>query len=147
MKTYNNLYFVLCSSENIHLAYEKARKGKSKNKSVIEFEKNLQVNLYKLREEFINFSYMPLPLKRFTIRDPKSRVIHASAFKDRIVHHAIINILAPIYEKIFIYDSYASRINKGTHMALQRFDLFKRKVSSNGVLVRSGGGGGGGQFC
>jgi len=139
MKSYNNLYSILCSSENIRLAYEKARKGKSKNKSVIEFEKNLHVNLYNLREELMTFSYKPLHLKRFIIRDPKSRVIHASAFRDRIIHHAIINVLILIYEKIFIYDSYASRIDKGVHQALSRFDLFKRKVSRNGKRVRSGG--------
>lgn len=139
MRSYNNLYSSLCSSENLHLAYDKARKGKSNNKSIIEFEKNLQVNLYKLKYDLFNFSYKPLPLKRFIVRDPKIRVIHASVFRDRIVHHAIVNIIGPIYEKVFIHDSYASRIGKGVHQALLRFDLFKRKVSKNGKKVRGGG--------
>ncbi len=68
----------------------------------------------------------------FIIRDPKTRKICKSAFRDRIVHHAIVNILEPIYEKIFIYDSYANRKNKGQHKALERFYYFLRKVTSNG---------------
>ena len=140
MKSYGNFYAKLCSYDNLYLAYQKARKGKSKKNSVIEFERNLEQNLRRLQNELIKQTYKPLPLKRFIIRDPKTRVIHASNFRDRIVHHAIVNILSPIYEKIFIYDSYASRINKGTHPALKRFDYFKRKVSRNGMQIRSGGG-------
>ncbi len=113
MKTYKNLYVKICSKENLIQAYQKARIGKSKNASIIEFEKNLDTNLNKLREELITLTYKPIELRRFVIRDPKTRVIHASAFCDRVVHHAIINIIGPIYGKIFIYDSYASRIGKG----------------------------------
>lgn len=141
MKTYKNLYNILCSFENIRLAYEKARKRKTKKLSVIEFEKDLDNNLSTLRNELISFTYFPKKLRRFSIRDPKTRVIHSSAFRDRVVHHALINIIGPIFEKIFIYDSYASRLEKGTHNAIQRFDLFKRKVSHNGRRVKTWGGG------
>jgi RNA-directed DNA polymerase len=134
MKTHKKLYDKLCSKENLYLAYRKARKGKSKKASVIEFEDNLEENLNKLQEELLNLTYKPLPLKRFVIRDPKTRTIHASAFRDRIVHHAIINILEPIFEKIFIYDSYASRKDKGAHLAIKRFDYFQRKVTQNGCV-------------
>jgi len=137
MKTYNNLYRELCSEENLFLAYRKARKGKSKKKSVLEFEKNLDYELRTLREELLSKTYMPKPLKRFIVRDPKTRTIHASAFRDRIVHHLIIFIIRPIFERIFIYDSFASRIGKGTHSAIKRFDYFKRKVSRNGKCVKN----------
>lgn len=132
MKTYKNLYKKLYSFENLILAYKKARKGKTKKNYVIEFEKNLNKNLRNLQQELIKKTYNPKPLKKFVIRDPKTRKIYKSVFRDRIVHHAIINILEPIFEKIFVYDSYASRKNKGQHKALQRFDYFKRKVSNNG---------------
>ena len=138
MKTYNNLYKKLCSEENIFLAYRKARKRKSKKKSVLEFEKNLDYELKKLREELLSKTYEPKPLKRFIVRDPKTRTIHASAFRDRIVHHLIINLIGCIFEKIFIYDSFASRIDKGTHSAIKRFDYFKMRVSRNGELVKNG---------
>ena len=140
MKTHKNLYKKLCSIENLSLAYQKARRGKSKKISVIEFEENLSKEMEKLHLELTSFSYKPQQLRRFIVRDPKTRVIHASAFRDRIVHHALINLLSPIFDKIFIYDSYASRIDKGTHNAIKRFDYFKRKVSENGKLVRRRGG-------
>lgn len=136
MKTHKKLYAKLCLPHNLYLAYQKARKGKSKKDSTKEFDRDLEVNLKKLEEELKTFSYNPRPLKRFIVRDPKTRIIHASAFRDRVVHHALINLLGPIYEKIFIYDSYASRKNKGTHNALLRFNEFQRKVSQNGLVIK-----------
>jgi len=135
MKTHNNLYKNLCSIENLKLAFRKAKKRKSLKYYVIEFEKNLDQELLKLKSELEFLAYEPKSLKRFIIRDPKTRTIHASAFRDRIVHHALINIIGPIFEKSFIHDSYASRPGKGTHKTVQRFDQFKRKVSGNGKLV------------
>ena len=137
MKKHNNLYKKLCSHDNLVLAYRKARKGKSKKEYVVNFESNLINNLKILQEELINKTYSPSNLKKFIIRDPKTRTIHSSVFRDRIVHHAIINLLNPIYEKIFIYDSFASRKNKGTHNAVNRFESFVKKVSSNGRLIRN----------
>ena len=113
MKTYKNLYKKLCSKENLLKAYQKAKKGKSKKKGVIEFSNNLYCEIESLRNELLTLKYKPQELRRFIVRDPKTRIIHASAFRDRIVHHAIINILEPIYEKEFIYDSFASRKKKG----------------------------------
>ena len=136
MKTHNNLYKELCSKENLLKAYLKARKGKLKKKGVIEFSKNLEDEVNLLQKELLEYEYKPQELRKFIVRDPKTRKIHASAFRDRVIHHAIINILEPIYEKIFIYDSFASRKNKGSHKAVKRFDYFKRKVSCNGKLLR-----------
>jgi len=135
MKRHKSLYSKLCSDENLFLAYSRARRGKSRKQSVIEFDKNIEENLQELKEELVSLSYEPKNLKRFIVRDPKTRVIHASAFRDRIVHHAIVNLLEPIYEKIFICDSYASRKNKGTHTAIGRLDKFKQQVSQNGLIV------------
>ena len=136
MQTYNKLYGKLCSYENLLLAFKKTRKGKTKKQYVIEFERNLEFNLKVLQFELINKTYQPKKLKLFIIRDPKTRKICKSAFKDRIVHHAIVNLLEPIYEKMFIYDSYASRKNKGQHKALERFNHFVRKVSLNGKKLK-----------
>ena len=88
-------------------------------------------NLLELRNELIFHTYLPKPLKAFIVRDPKTRRISKSHFRDRVIHHALCNIVEPIFEKSFIYDSYANRINKGTHKAVERFDYFKRKVSKN----------------
>lgn len=134
MKRYNNLYEEIISEENLFLAYKKARKGKTTKPYVIEFEKNLKNNLKTLRIELLFHSYKPSPLETFIVRDPKTRKISKSEFKDRVVHHALVGIIEPIFDKSFIYDSYANRKGKGTLKALQRFDKFKRKVSKNGKL-------------
>jgi retron-type reverse transcriptase len=137
MKTYKNLYGKLCSIENLKLAFRKAKKRKSRKHYVKEFEANLVRELSILREELLLQSYKPKPLKRFIIRDPKTRVIHSSAFRDRVVHHALCNIMLPVFEKSFMFDSYANRKEKGVHKALKRFDVFLRRASKNGKLVKS----------
>jgi len=136
MKTYNKLYKKLYSKENLISAFRKARKGKSKKDYVVNFESELEKNLITLQRDLRLKKYRPSRLKKFVIRDPKTRTIHSSIFRDRIVHHSIVNLLQPIYEKIFIYDSFASRKNKGTHLAVERFEFFVRKVSSNGRRIR-----------
>lgn len=128
MKTYKHLYSQLCSYENLELAYKKARKGKTLKPYVVEFEKDLQNNLHQLERELRNETYKPRPLKSFILRDPKTRKISVSDFRDRVVHHALCNLLIPIYEKVFIHDSYANRIGKGTLAAIKRYDYFKRKT-------------------
>lgn len=131
MHTYNNLYNDLCSYENLELAFRKARRHKTLKKYVIEFEKLLEDNLLHLCKELKEQTYMPKPLETFILRDPKTRVISKSNFRDRIVHHAICNIIEPIFEKTFIHDCYANRINKGTLKAIERFDCFKAKATKN----------------
>lgn len=131
MKTYNGLYQELCSYENLLSAFKKARKRKSAKPYVLEFETNLEQNLKQLQYELLTEEYKPHPLKTFVIRDPKTRKISKSHFRDRIVHHAICNTIEPIFERTFIYDSFANQKGKGTHLALKRFDFFKRKVSKN----------------
>lgn len=130
-------YAELCSFRNLELAYRRARKGKNGKKAVQEFECDLERNILGLRNELETHTYEPKPLKRFVIRDPKTRLISASDFRDRVIHHALCNIIQPIFEKTFIYDSHANQIGKGTSKALGRFDLFKRKASQNGRVVNS----------
>ncbi len=132
MKTYPKLYDQICSINNLANAWRNARKRKTKKFYVIEFEKDVRNNLLQLREELLNQTYKPKPLVNFVVRDPKTRKISKSAFRDRIVHHAVVRVIEPIFEKIFIYDSCANRLGKGNLFALQRFDKFKRKVSENG---------------
>ncbi len=131
----DNLYSKLCADQNLKLAFKKARKKKTLKDYVIEFEEKLEENLSKLRNELIFHIYKPKPLENFILRDPKTRKISKSAFRDRIVHHALCNIIAPILEKEFIYDSYANRIGKGTFKAIERFDYFARKVSKNHTKI------------
>ena len=114
----------------------KAREGKTSLKYVKDFEENLDKNLMRLEAELRKMKYVPEPLETFVIRDPKTRVIRSPAFRDRIVHHALFNIIGPVFEKIFIYDSYAGRKAKGAHAAVKRFENFMRLASCNGRSVK-----------
>jgi len=127
MKLYEEIY----SIQNLILAWRKARRGKTKKDYVKEFEKDTLKNLYEIQKELIEQTYSPKPLVTFILRDPKTRKISKSAFRDRIVHHALVRAIEPIFEKRFIYDSCANRVGRGNLFALKRFDEFKRKVSQN----------------
>ena len=99
MKTYNHLYNEIISFENLIVAWQNARKGKTGKSYVIEFEKELFCNLMALHYELEYKTYRPRELVTFILRDPKTRVISKSDFRDRIVHHAIVNIIEPIFDK------------------------------------------------
>jgi RNA-directed DNA polymerase len=137
MKTYNKLYKEIISFENLILAWKKARKGKTKKEYVVKFEEELFCNLMALHYELKYKSYKPRELVTFVLRDPKTRVISKSDFRDRIVHHAVCNILEPIFDKSFIYDSCANRLGKGNLFGLKRLKCFIRKVSKNGLVAKN----------
>ena len=127
----NGLYDEMCSFENIEMAFQRARRGKTLKPYVIKFEEKLIENLKLLQQELITQTYKPKPLVSFILRDPKTRKISKSDFRDRVVHHAVCNVIEPIFDRTFIYDNYANRIGKGTFKAIERFDKFKRKASKN----------------
>jgi len=131
MKTYNKLYRKICSYDNLYSAYRKARKGKTKKLYVKEFENNLDKNLIDLQFELMTFIYSPRPLDNFILKDPKTRKISRSDFRDRVIHHAIINIIRAIFEKRFIYDSCANQKRKGNLFSIKRFETFRRKITKN----------------
>jgi len=126
-KTYRNLYPRLCSFENLYLAFERARRRKSARDYVTRFGYDPEERLIRLAEELAEKSYRHGALKAFYVYRPKKRLIKAATFRDRIVHHALCNVIEPIFERRFIYDSYANRVGKGTHRALDRFTQFARK--------------------
>ena len=123
------MYEKISAFDNLLFAFKKAKKGKTKRRYVKRFQRNLKENLLKLQEELINQTYQPCKLKTFILRDPKTRKISKSAFRDRVVHHALCNIIEPIFERGFIYDSYACRKNKGTHKAIKRLESFLESIA------------------
>jgi len=127
MKTYKNLYSKICAWNNLERAYRKARRGKRKMSPAADFEFNWEKQLLRLQEELISHTYQPGPYHSFYIHDPKRRLISAAPFPDRVVHHALCNVIEPIFERSFIHDSYANRAGKGTHRALDRCTAFARR--------------------
>lgn len=127
MKRIGHLYPELCSFENLLLASRRARLGKRQKPCVADFEFMLEHELIRLQHELSTQSYRPGSYREFTILEPKVRKISAAPYRDRVVHHAVCQIIEPIFEKAFIFDSYANRKNKGTHGAILRFQEFARQ--------------------
>jgi len=132
MKRINNIWGEIINYENLFNAHRKARLGKRSKDYCADFDYNLEYELFTLLNELKNQSYNPGKYKTFEILEPKKRLISAAPYRDRVVHHALCNIIEPIFEKTFIYDSYANRLGKGTHKALDRFVKYFR--SSQYVL-------------
>jgi len=124
LKRHKNLYDDVCDFENLLLSARKAQQGKRGNPRVQTFNHRIETELLTLQEELQAQTYRPGAYRTFTINDPKTRMISAAPFRDRVVHHALCNIVEPIFERVFIHDSYACRKGKGTHAAVDRFTQF-----------------------
>lgn len=126
-KQYDNLYPTLTTYENLLLACRKAGRGKRGQPPVAAFDYDQDDNLFSLQAELQAMTYHPGPYYSFYILDPKRRLVSAAPFRDRVVHHALCNLTEPIFERTFIGDSYANRIGRGTHRALDRAQQFARR--------------------
>ena len=127
MKTYKHLYQEIVFFGNLYMAYLEAARGKRGQPEVAAFDFNLEANLLRLQEELWTQTYRPAPYRSFRITDPKPRLISAADFRDRVVHHALVRVIEPLFERSFIPDSYANRLGKGTHRALDRCQEFARR--------------------
>lgn len=128
MKRYGQLFETFSAFPNLLSAYRKARKGAIGKRETQHFTFHLEVELFQLQDELNTGTYQPQAYRYFKIFDPKERTISVAAFRDRVVHHALINVLEPIYERCFIFDSYATRKGKGTHKAIERAQSFLHKA-------------------
>lgn len=132
MKRYGNLYPQIVDFENLLAAAKKAEKGKRFRENVLDFNYNRECELVEIQKKLIEKTYQPGKYRTFYIKEPKSRMISAAPYRDRVVHHALCQVIVPIMEPTFIGDSYANRLYFGTHRALRRFTSFAR--SSRYVL-------------
>ncbi len=112
--------------KRLYIAYLDCRKTKRNSESAVEFELNLENNLRELLVELQSRKYAPGRSVCFVVREPKPREVFAGGFRDRIVHHLLINELHSTGERIFISDSYACRKGKGTHRAVKKLKKFLR---------------------
>ena len=126
MKTYKNLYPKIYDFDNLHLAYLKARRCKRYRHDVLRFSANLEENLINIQNHLIWKTYRTGRYRFFTVYEPKERLIASLSFRDRVVHHALHNIIEPIFERSMIYDSYACRKEMGVLSGVQRTTRFLR---------------------
>jgi len=130
MKRHGNLFETIAAFDNLELAYRKAVRGKRYRPAELKFYANLEESLIQIQNELIWGSYEPKPYRTFTVYEPKERVIYAAAFRDRVVHHAIMNVIEPIWEGVFIADSYACRSEKGTHAGVERLGVMLQSANA-----------------
>lgn len=118
-------------THDLFLAYFDARKNKRNTINALAFEKHLEANIFALSNEIIERKYTPKSSICFIVNNPVKREIFAADFRDRVIHHFIYNYISPVFEKIFINDSYSCRGGKGTHYGIRRVDHFIRSCSQN----------------
>lgn len=121
MKTWTGLWEEYCTEDNTAAAYSKAKKHKSKNLYVVEFEKDRDKNLQDVHAYATSGRYHTSDYESEIIKEPKERIIYKLPFApDRITHHKVLLVLIPYFERYFIDDSYACVNNKGQIKASQR---------------------------
>ncbi len=126
MHRVKNIFEQICSMRNLRLAAKEALRGKRSRMPGATFFMEQEKELPALHEELSSGGYRHGPYHYFWIHDPKDRLVAAAPFRDRVVHHAIVRVIEPIFEKRFIEDSYACRRGKGTHAAMRRALHFAR---------------------
>ena len=126
-KSFSNVWPEVVSWGNLVRAYHRCRRRKRFKPEAIEFDYHWEANLIELQRDLQSGTYQTGPYRHFRIQDPKPRKISAAPFRDRVVHHAIVTVLEPIYERRFSHDSYACRVGKGTHRAIDRAQFFLQR--------------------
>ncbi len=125
------MFHNVVSLTNLFDAWNEFKRGKRKKKDVSQFELRLEENLFELHEELRSKTYRHGPYEDFYVCDPKRRHIHKASVRDRVMHQALFRVLYKVFDKHFIYDSYSSRNDKGTHKGVSRLNGVIRKVSKN----------------
>ncbi len=131
MKIYKDLFDKIINLEHLFLAWDEFKKGKGTRPDVIDFEMNLEKHIIDLHHDLKNTTYKHAPYAGFYITDPKRRHVHKATVRDRILHHAIFNILNPIFELTYISYSFSCRLRKGNHKGVQAMSKMLKKESKN----------------
>jgi len=126
MKRQGRLIERVAAWDNLCLAFYKAQRGKAAKPEVCEYRKGLQEFLKLLQRQLLTGDVDIGNYLYFTIYDPKERLICAAPFGQRVLHHALMNVCHPFFERVQIFDSYASRPGRGTYAALERANNFTR---------------------
>lgn len=113
------------------MAWREFSKGKKDKRDVLNFSLNLEDNIFELQDQLLKNEWRAEEYVSFMINDPKLRKIHKASVRDRVLYHAVYRIIYSIFDETFIFDSYSSRVGKGTHAGVERLGTFARKLSQN----------------
>lgn len=135
LRSTHDLFDEVVSRTNLFAAWREFQKGKTAKKDVLEFAQDFEKHLLRLHHDLAGGTYSYDPYARFLIRDPKQRKIAKGSVRDRVLHHAICRVVVPMFDTGFIFDSYSSRKEKGTHAANKRFRKLASRLSRNNTQV------------
>lgn len=124
MKRESGLFERIVRFDNLLLAARRAAQGKRDKRSVARFQFHLEQELLSLQQELVNEDDQPGAYFTFEVSDPKRRPICAAPFRERVLHHAVCDVLEPYLERHLIFDTYACRRGKRTHAAVNRAQQF-----------------------
>ncbi len=127
MKRTGNLISKIADTDNLLLAFHKAIRGKRRNSEARHFQNHLEENCVRMREEILSGNVVVGKYDYFYIEDPKRRLICAASFRERVLHHAIMNVCHPCFERKLIETTYATRPEKGIYKAIDRAMLAMKK--------------------
>lgn len=127
----HNIFEKIISLDNLFFAWREFKRGKINKSDVKKFYYSLEDNLFDLRQNLLNRHYQPDKYEFFYVRDPKLRPIHKASVRDRVLFQAVFRVLYHIFDKHFIFDSYSSRLDKGTHAGVRRLEQFVRQANAN----------------
>jgi retron-type reverse transcriptase len=122
--THNHIWGKIVNFENLYSAFRAASRSKRFRGSVLRYQQCLEENLIQALNQLAWKQWQPSRYREFYVYEPKKRTIHAPPFKDRVIHHALVRVIEPLFERKFIPDSYACRTGKGTHAAQLRVKSF-----------------------
>lgn len=127
-KTYTNLWPRIIEWETLIEAWARTAKGRTRQRDVICFRAQLEPKLIEIQSSLIHQTYQTGPYHRFFVYEPKKREIASLPLKDRVVQHALVQVIEPIFEARFIDQSFACRVGKGAHKGVDTVQRYIREV-------------------
>jgi retron-type reverse transcriptase len=118
-KKHRRLIDQITTTDNLRTAFENTARGKKMTWGFLEFKEYAQANLHLMQEELRDGGYRIGPYREFMVHEPKPRLISALDFKDRLVQHALCNVVAPIFERSLMPQTFACRTGLGTHAGVR----------------------------
>lgn len=136
MKRVGNIFQQICSIDNLNLADSRARKRKRNKKAIQQHDKNRDANILAIQNELLNKTYQTPAYTTFKVFEPKERDVYCLPYKDRIVHHAIMNVLEPVFVPMFTADTYSCIKGRGIHSALYKLKKALKNVSATNYCLK-----------
>ncbi len=127
--THDDLFAQIANFQALRTAFKRAIKGKRKKPGAAAFTAQQEKELLKLERQLCTGTYKPGHYTTIELFDPKHRIVSAAPFRDRVVHHALCSVVEPLFARSFIGNSFANRIDKGTHRAIATYERYRNRYA------------------